>query len=150
MFGKLRNIFGGKSEAQRSSERFGLSTLDPEEKQKIGTQQDPLRGYEAAVERHQQAMDADRRGDPDTAMRLYEQSVAEGFVGSHPYEALARLHERRHNHEEALRVTETYINLAERGVMPRGAQRSADRKLPNFQARATHYRYSIEKIRKTR
>ncbi|MGI8911421.1 MAG: hypothetical protein ACR2JR_12855 [Rubrobacteraceae bacterium] len=143
MFGKLRNVFGRKraKEAPRETdELFGLSTLNAEEKQRIGTEQDPLRGYEAAVERHEQAMGADRRGDPDTAIRLYEQSVAEGFVGSHPYETLASLHERRHNHEAALRVTEAYIHLAESGAMPRGAQRSATRKLPDFQARASRYK----------
>jgi hypothetical protein len=140
LFGRLRKIFGGKDEAPSGDERFGLSTLDPEERQKIGTENDPLRGYEEAVERHHQAMEADRRGDPDTAISLYERSVAEGFVGSHPYEALARLHERRHDHEAALRATEAYVRLARSGLMPRGAQRSADRKLPDFEARAARYR----------
>lgn len=144
LFGKIRRIFGGESEAprsgeRRSEERFGLSTLDPEERAKIGTERDPLLGYEAAVERHQQAMEADSRGDPDEAIRLYERSVAEGFVGSHPYEALASLHERRRNHRDALRVMDAYLSLARSGAMPRGAQRSADRKLPEFEARAARY-----------
>ncbi len=142
MLGKIRRMFGrqGSETVPKTDERYSLSTLAPEEKQKIGTEQDPLRGYEAAVERHEQAMESDRRGDPDTAIRLYEQSIAEGFVGSHPYEALASLHERRRNHEDALRVTEAYVRLAESGAMPRGAQRSATRKLPDFQARASRYR----------
>ncbi|MDQ3237371.1 MAG: hypothetical protein M3Q54_07520 [Actinomycetota bacterium] len=142
MFGKLRNIFESK-ETPRNDERVGLSTLSAEEKQRIGTELDPLRGYEAAVERHEQAMQADRRGDPDAAIRLYEQSVAEGFVGSHPYDALASLHERRHDHEAALHVTDAYIHLAQSGTMPRGAQRSADRKLPDFQARASRCKLRI-------
>jgi len=139
VLGKLRRIFGG-NETPRSDERLGLSTLGPEERERIGTERDPLRGYEAAVERHQQAMDADRRGDPNEAISLYERSVAEGFVGSHPYEALASIHERSRSHEDALRVTEAYVQLTRRGVMPRGAQRSADRKLPEFEARAARYR----------
>ncbi len=81
LFSKLRRLFGG-SETPRSDERFGLSTLDPEERRKIGTDKDPLRGYEAAVERHQQAMEADQRGDSETAITLYQRSVTEGFVGS--------------------------------------------------------------------
>ena len=147
MFGRLRRILDGREEASRHSrheERFGLSTLAPEERERIGTEHDPLRGYEAAVERHHQAMEADRRGNPDTTIRLYEESVAEGFVGSHPYEALASLHERRRNHQDALRVTESYIQLARSGAMPRGAQRSADRKLPDFKARATRYQRLLD------
>ena len=139
MFARLRSIFGGRNQAPADNESFGLSTLAPEERRKIGTEHDPLRGYEAAVERHHQAMEADRSGDPDTAITLYEQSVAEGFVGSHPYEALASLHERRRNHQDALRVTDAYLKLARSGSMPRGAQRSADRKLSDFQARAARY-----------
>ena len=144
LIGRLRRLFGG-SENPRSEERFGLSTLDPEERQKIGTDQDPLRGYEAAVERHRQAMEADQRGDSETAITLYQRSVAEGFVGSHPYEALARLHERRRNYTKALRATEAFIELARNGSMPRGAQRSADRKLPDFEARAARYQRLLDK-----
>lgn len=144
LFSKLRRLFGG-SETPRSDERFGLSTLDPEERRKIGTDKDPLLGYEAAVERHQQAMEADQGGDSETAITLYQRSVAEGFVGSHPYEALASLHERRRNHTEALRATEAYIELASDGSMPRGAQRSADRKLPDFEARAARYQRLLDK-----
>lgn len=90
-------------------------------------------------------MEADQRGDSETAITLYQRSVAEGFVGSHPYEALASLHERRRNHTEALRATEAYIELASDGSMPRGAQRSADRKLPDFEARAARYQRLLDK-----
>ena len=143
MLRKLRRLFGG--ETPRSDERFGLSTLASEERRKIGTDKDPLRGYEAAVERHQQAMEADQRGDSETAITLYQRSVTEGFVGSHPYEALASLHERHRNHTEALQATEAYIELARNGSMPRGAQRSADRKLPDFEARAARYQRLLDK-----
>jgi len=145
LFARLRRIFGGGNEAPPGGERFGLSTLDAEEKGKIGTDKDPLRGYEAAVERHHQAMEADRWGDPGTAIALYEKSVAENFVGSHPYEVLASLHERRRNHQDALRVTNAYIRLARSGSMPRGAQRSAERKLPIFEARAARYHRLLDK-----
>jgi len=136
---RLRGIFGG-GRAASGPGSFGLSTLDPAEKEKIGTEEDPLRGYEAAVERHMEAAEAEKSGDPERAISLYERSVAEDFVGSQPYEMLAILHERRRNHAGALRVTERYIELAKSGKMPRGAQRSADRKLPEFEARARRYR----------
>ena len=144
MFERLRGIFSGRRE-DATLASSGLSSLDPEEKAKIGTDEDPLRGYEAAVERHEAAIRADQRGDTDAAIQLYEKSVTENFVGSHPYEALASLHERRRNPADALRVTESYIELARSGTMPRGAQRSADRKLPEFEARAERYRRAINR-----
>ena len=90
--------------------------------------------------RHAEAERVAQGGDPEEAIRLYETSVAEGFVGSHPYERLASLHERRRNYGEALRVSEAFFRLAASGKMPRGAQRSADRKLPWFEARIQRYR----------
>jgi hypothetical protein len=136
---RLRGIFGRKttSPTQGSSGLFGL---DEAEREKIGTEDDPLRGFEAAMERHAEAERAEQNGDPDKAIRLYEISVSEGFVGSHPYERLASLYERRHDYDAALRVCEAYLQLAARGRMPRGSQRSADRKLPQFEARIERYR----------
>src|SRR3712207_7690176 len=43
---------------------------------------------------------------------------------------------------EALRVSEAFTKLAASGKMPRGAQRSANRKLPEFEARIQRYRRS--------
>lgn len=139
---KLREILGGKQAS--TGETPGLSFLSEEEKERIGTEDDPLRNYEAAIERHEAAMRAEQRGDPELAIRLYEQSVAEGFVGSHPYEMLASLHERRRDHASALQALEAYAQLARSGRMPRGAQRSADRKLPGIEARIERCRQQLE------
>ncbi len=138
MFDKLRGIFGDP--ASKADEREYSPKLSSEETAIIDTEDDPLHGYEAAVERHEAAMRADQSGDPETAIRLYEKSVAERFVGSHPYEALATLHERRHDHPAALRAVEAYITLTHSGHMPPGAQKSANRKLPEFEVRAGTYR----------
>jgi hypothetical protein len=136
---RLRDIFAREeaSTAQRSASLFGL---DRAERDRIGTEDDPLRGFEAAMERHAEAERAQQSGDPEKAIRLYETSVAEGFVGSHPYERLASLYERRHDPQAALRVSEAFLQLAASGKMPLGAQRSADRKLPQFEARIQRYR----------
>ena len=92
------------------------------------------------MQRNEEAERAEQNGDPHRAIALYEKSVAEGFVGSHPYERLASIYERRRDHAEALRVCEAYLRLAASGTMPRGAQRRADRKTPEIQARADRYR----------
>ena len=136
---RLRAIFS-REEPRPSEESSVLFGLDAAERAKIGTEDDPLRGFEAAMERHTEAERAEQSGDPEKAIRLYEMSVAEEFVGSHPYERLASLYERRHDYEAALRVSEAFVRLAASGKMPRGAQRSANRKLPQFEARIEHYR----------
>jgi len=139
----LRDIFGRESRpSEGPSPLFGL---DAAETERIGTEEDPLRGFEAAMERHEEAGRAEQSGDPERAIRLYETSVAEGFVGSHPYERLASLHERHRNYQEALRACEAFVQLATSGTMPRGAQRSAGRKLPWFEARIERYQRLLDK-----
>jgi hypothetical protein len=135
---RLRGIFG-RQETTSAEESAGLFGLDEAERERIGTEGDPLRGFEAAMERHAEAERAEQSGDPEKAIRLYETSVAEEFVGSHPYERLASLYERRRDYEAALRVSEAFLRLAASGKMPKGAQRSADRKLPQFQTRVERY-----------
>jgi hypothetical protein len=139
---RLRGIFG--REAGHPGEPAPLFGLDDAERARIGTEDDPLRGFEAALERHEEAERALQGGDPEKAIRLYETSVAEGFVGSNPYERLASLHESRHDYEGALRACEAFVRLATSGTMPPGAQRSADRKRPSFEARIERYRRSLE------
>ena len=135
---RLRTIFGGEVRPQEPP--APLYGLDPEERDRIGTDHDPLKDFEAAMRRNEAAERAEQNGDPERAIELYEKSVAEGFVGSHPYERLANLHERRRKPAEALRVCEAYLRLAASGTMPRGAQHRADRNVPRFEARAERYK----------
>src|SRR5215210_2490187 len=127
---RLRTIFG-RDEIRPSREPSPLFGLDASERERIGTEDDPLRDFEAAMERHEEAVRAEQNGDPEKAIQLYER--------------LASLHERRHDYREALRVSEAFVRLAASGTMPRGAQRSADRKLPAFEARIDRYRRSLKK-----
>ena len=139
----IQKLFG-EGHREREPERDAPGVLPPEETEKIGTEEDLLVGYEAALERNTEAARSEGRGDVEAAIRLYEASAAEEFVGAHPYERLAALHESRHSYAEALRVTETYIRLARSDRLPRGSQRSAERKLPEFEARAKRYRGRLE------
>jgi hypothetical protein len=139
---RLRGIFGGGTPS--TEEPSPLYGLDEAERERIGTEEDPLRNFEAAMQRNEEAERAVHNGDPERAIQLYETSIAEEFVGSHPYERLASLYERRRNPAEALRVCEAFTKLAKSGKMPRGAQRSADRKLPEFEARIERYRRSLD------
>ena len=143
VFRRLRSIFGG-GELSAREDSSTLYGLDPEEWERIGTERDPLRGFEAGRARNEEAERAVHEGYPERAIELYETSVAEEFVGSHPYERLASLYERRRDTKAALRVCKAYTRLAASGKMPRGAQRSADRKLPEFEARIERYRRRLD------
>lgn len=140
----MRDIFGGggREEAGPATPAVPakpLYGLDPEERDRIGTQDDPLRDFEAAMQRNEEAEKAEQGGDPQRAIDLYEKSVAESFVGSHPYERLISIYERRRAYPDALRVCRAYLDLAASGRMPKGAQRRADRKIPEFEARVERY-----------
>jgi len=135
-------MFGGSDRgAGGTSPLYGL---EDEERERIGTEEDPLRFFEAAMQRNEEAERALQGGDAERAIDLLETSVSEGFVGSHPYERLASIYESRRNPAEALRVCKSFTQLAASGKMPRGAQRSADRKLPEFEDRIERYRRSLD------
>jgi hypothetical protein len=141
VFRRLKSVFGGPAES--SGPPTPLYGLDEQEREQIGTDADPLLDFEAAMQRNEEAERALQAGDTGRAIDLLEKSVSEGFVGSHPYERLASVYESR-NPAEALRVCEAFTKLAASGKMPRGAQRSADRKLPDFEARIERYRGSLD------
>jgi hypothetical protein len=142
VFRRLRGMFGGSREGEGSP--APLYGLEEEERERIGAEEDPLRDFEAAMQRNEEAERALQSGDAGRAIDLLETSVSEGFVGSHPYERLAFIYESRRDPAEALRVSKAFTHLAASGKMPRGAQRSADRKLPEFEARIERYRRSLD------
>jgi hypothetical protein len=108
--------------------------------ERIGTEEDPLLDYEAGLERNFAAMAAERRGELDRAIELYETNVADGFVESFPYERLAAIYELHKAPDEAVRVLTAFMRLAESRTLPRGAQRSAERKIPELTIRVQRLR----------
>ena len=140
VFRRLRSMLGGSEQDDGSP--APLYGLEEQEREKIGTEADPLLDFEAAMQRNEEAERALQVGDTGRAIELLEKSVSEEFVGSHPYERLASIYESR-NPTEALRVCGAFTKLAASGKMPRGAQRSANRKLPEFEARIERYRSSL-------
>jgi hypothetical protein len=134
-------MFGGSERGD--GPQAPLYGLGEQERQEIGTEADPLLDFEAAMQRNEEAERVLQAGDTDRVIDLLEKSVSEEFVGSHPYERLASIYESR-NPAEALRVCEAFTRLAASGKMPRGAQRSANRKLPEFETRIERFRRSLE------
>jgi hypothetical protein len=120
VFKRLKSMFGGSD--RDAGGTSPLCGLEDEERERIGTEEDPLRYFEAAMQRNEEAERALQGGDAERAIDLFERSVSEGVVGSHPYERLASIYESRRNPAEALRVCKAFTQLAASGKMPRGAQ----------------------------
>ena len=68
---------------------------------------------EAQTARNLEAMAAERTGDLDEAIALYERNVAEGFPGDLPYGRLVALYERQGLFDEAERVLQRAIAVFE-------------------------------------
>jgi hypothetical protein len=58
-------------------------------------------------------LEAEQRGEWDTAIALYEANVAEGFAGDWPYSRLVLLYGRRNLPGEVVRVLERAVEVFE-------------------------------------
>lgn len=61
------------------------------------------------VNRNTEGIAAEKRGDDERAIELYEANVADRFDGSHPYERLRKLYADLERYADAIRVCETYL-----------------------------------------
>ena len=65
---------------------------------------DDRQRLEVQTRRNLDAMDLEAAGRMDEALALYEQNVAEGFVGDWPYTRLVAVYERARRYDDAVRV----------------------------------------------
>jgi len=68
---------------------------------------------EAQTARNLEAFEAERTGQLEEAIALYERNVAEGFPGDLPYGRLVAIYERRHDLDAAERVLRRAIAVFE-------------------------------------
>lgn len=66
------------------------------------------------IERNNKAIEREKAGDIEEAIFLYEVSVADAFIGSHPYDRLRILYTRAKQYDEAIRVCRAYLALPDR------------------------------------
>lgn len=78
-----------------------MEPLDDEERNRL----------EIQTRRNLDAMEFEAAGRNDEAVALYEQNVAEGFVGDWPYSRLVSAYERSRRYEDALRVLARAIDV---------------------------------------
>jgi len=76
--------------------------------------------FSAQVDRNTQGIELEKSGRTSEAVALYEESIAEGFTGTHPYSRLIVLYHRVGRIENEIRVTERAIEVFRTERMSRG------------------------------
>jgi hypothetical protein len=84
-----------------SPPRQRVEPLDDDERQLL----------EVQTRRNLDAIELEAAGRTEEALALYEQNVAEGFVGDWPYSRLVAVYERAREYDEALRVLARAIDV---------------------------------------
>ncbi|MBN8545822.1 MAG: hypothetical protein J0L60_06780 [Ignavibacteria bacterium] len=62
-------------------------------------------------ERNKNGMEAEKNGDLETAIRYFEENVADNFDGSFPYDSLIKIYRDRNDINNAIRVVKKAIDM---------------------------------------
>jgi tetratricopeptide (TPR) repeat protein len=87
------------------------------------------------VNRNLRGIELEKAGEVDKAIELYEQNVAEGFDGNHPYDRLAIIYHKQKRYEDEERIL-----LAAIDVFSKTDRQDAPGKLAKFQDRLNKLR----------
>lgn len=68
------------------------------------------------VKRNLRGIELEKKGKVDQAVKLYEQNVAEWFPGNHPYNRLRIIYTKRKQYDDAIRVCQRFVDVADRLV----------------------------------
>jgi len=77
------------------------------------------RAFSKCVDRNQEGIAAEKAGDLDSAIALYEANVAAHFEGSHPYDRLRIIYTKQKRWDDAMRVCRAYIQFGQAGDVTR-------------------------------
>ncbi|MCG3198793.1 MAG: hypothetical protein GHCLOJNM_03300 [bacterium] len=94
----------------------------------------PREKLNRTTDRNLLGRELEREGKEEEARLLYEANLAEGDIGSHPYERLRIIYSRRKQYEEALRVCEAFLKVPQE-----------PKKLEAFRQHAEKLRLKIDK-----
>jgi hypothetical protein len=82
------------------------------------------------VERNNRGIELEKNGNIESAIIIYEISVADDFFGTHPYDRLRIFYNKKKWYKDAIRVCQAYLDLPNR---PHGQDKS-------------HFRQHLEKL----
>lgn len=70
-------------------------------------------GWSNQVERNLEAIEYEKDGEIDKAIKLYEENIAEDFEGTYPYERLAEIYLKSDQEKDLIRVLEKALVVFE-------------------------------------
>jgi len=73
------------------------------------------KNFEKQVERNLVGIELEKKEKIEEAIKLYEQNIKEGFIGSHPYNRLAIIYRKRGQLDEEIRVLERAVLIFKEG-----------------------------------
>ena len=69
------------------------------------------RRFSKQVNRNNKAQNFEKKGNVDSAIKLYEENVAENFEGSFPYNRLAIIYRKRKDYKNEIRVLNKAVSI---------------------------------------
>ena len=82
------------------------------------------------VQNNLDGIQCEKDGDEDAAIKMYEQNIAQGFDGDHPYKRLAIIYRKRKMYDDEVRVLEKAVD-----VFSKIKRQDAPKKLEYFKDR---------------
>lgn len=71
----------------------------------------PTPPLEESVSRNLKGIELEKEGSTEESIELYEQNVADGFDGSHPYKRLAIIYRKQKRYDDEIRVLKKAIQV---------------------------------------
>ena len=133
------NYFEGELEGIRVFllNRAALAASDFDTLMELGMKSDEIANRH--LMRNGLGRQAEDEGDVDAAIAYHERNVAEMTGGSLPYERLRIIYRRRKQYDDAIRVCQRFVEMADR-LIEMGSPRS------NLQKKRQHFQDWIEKM----
>jgi hypothetical protein len=108
-----------------------LQSADFETSRKLSEESDRI--AQEQLDRNLAGIQAEKQGDIDTAIAKYERNVGEMSGGNHPYERLRIIYRRRKQYDDAIRVCQRFVQMADRLIELGSPRSDLQRKRDHFQ-----------------
>lgn len=69
--------------------------------------------FNVMYHRNVQGIELEKAGEQDRAIAVYEQNIVEWFDGNHPYDRLRILYTQRKEYDNAIRVCQRFVEMAD-------------------------------------
>ena len=104
-----------KEEINRLKEFFENPQYEPNPVEKIRLHNRRLAEIlDIMVDRNNKGIELEKKGDIESAIKLYEQNVTDEFFGTHPYDRLAMIYRKRKQFDDEIRILKRKIPIFEK------------------------------------